>query len=145
MKPPILYVEDDENDAFFMRLAFERSGLDVNLNIVTDGQQAIDYLSGNGEFADRQQHPMPCVVILDLNLPYWSGLEVLAWIRAQPILKDLPVVLFTASDQPRDRERAQELGADDFVTKPSLPTDLADFVRKINDRWLVTCQPCATG
>ena len=73
----VLYVEDDDNDALFMRKAFEKAGISNPLHIVHDGQEAIDFLAGNGKFVDRQQYPLPCLVLLDLNLPKKPGLEVL--------------------------------------------------------------------
>lgn len=137
--PPLLYVEDDENDVFFMRWAFEHAGVRARLHVVGNGNDAVDYIAGKGKFSDRTEHPWPCVVILDLNLPYKSGLEVLEWIRARREFKDLPVVVFTASDQASDMEKATQLSASDFVTKPSSPTRLVDFARKIYSQWLETC------
>ena len=135
----MLYVEDDENDVFFMRWAFEQAGLTSRLHVVRNGKDAVDYLAGKGRFSDRTKHPWPCVVILDLNLPYKSGLEVLEWIRCQTDFKNLPVVIFTASDQGFDMEKAKLLAVNDFVTKPSSPMHLVEFVRKISTRWLETC------
>ena len=136
---PLLYVEDDENDVFFMRWAFEHAGVSARLQVVGNGKDAVDYIAGKGKFSDRTKHPWPCVVILDLNLPYKSGFEVLEWIRSQAEFKNLPVVIFTASDQVSDMEKATQLTANDFVTKPSSPTHLVEFARKISTQWLEKC------
>jgi CheY-like chemotaxis protein len=80
---------------------------------------AIDYLSGAGPFADRQKHPLPCLVLLDLKFPKLNGLEVLAWIRQQSSLKKLVVVMFSSSSQPADVDRAYELGANSYIQKPA--------------------------
>jgi CheY-like chemotaxis protein len=87
--------------------------------VVIDGQVAIDYLSGNGPYADREKHPLPCLVLLDLKMPKVSGLEVLDWIRQQPNLKKRVVVLFSASALPADLDRAYELGVNSYIEKPS--------------------------
>jgi CheY-like chemotaxis protein len=134
--PPVLYVEDEENDVFFMKRAFREAGIPAPLSIARNGKEAIDYLAGHGPFANREKHPLPCAVILDLNLPIMSGFDVLEWARAQEALRSLPVVIFTSSDQPQDRARAKELQANDYVTKPSNPVGLADFAHQFKQRWL---------
>jgi len=92
--------------------------VDFPLQIATDGEQALDYLRGEGVFSDRAEHPLPALVFLDLKLPYVHGFEVLAWIRAQPALATLPVLVLTSSPEVRDRERALALGAKDYLVKP---------------------------
>ena len=137
--PPVLYVEDEENDVFFMKRAFTEAGIPAQLNVARNGKEAVDYLAGHGPFANREQHPLPCAVILDLNLPIMSGFDVLEWARRQEALKNLPVVIFTSSDQPQDRARARELRADEYVTKPSNPMGLTDFAQHFKERWLADC------
>ncbi len=132
----VLYVEDEEFDAMFMRRAFERMGLTGSLKVVADGQQAIDYLAGNGAYADRREHPLPAVILLDLKLPVLSGFEVLGWLRQQPGLRNLPVVVFSSSDQPEDQAMASELGANDFVQKPSSALEFPRVVERLKQRWL---------
>ncbi len=135
---PVLYVEDEESDVYLTKLCFAESGLEQPLVVMRDGDQAIQYLSGQGPYADRKQYPLPCLVLLDLNLPRVSGLEVLSWIRGQPSLKDLPVVLYTSSSLPRDREQALELGASDCVIKPPDYFQFLEFTKKLKERWLVS-------
>jgi len=135
--PAVLYVEDEDNDVLFMQMAWKRAGLGFPLHIARNGSEAIDYLAGNATFSDREQHPLPSLVILDLNLPMISGLEVLEWIRQQQTpLQQLPVVILTSSDQTRDIEQGEKLGADEFITKPSAPEDLMQVVQRLADLWL---------
>lgn len=114
----VLYVEDEENDVFFMRRSFRRAGVEQELKTVVDGQAAIDYLSGQGAFADRTEYPLPGLVLLDLNLPILSGFQVLEWIRSQPQHCRLPVIIFSSSARAEDKLRAKELGASDYLEKP---------------------------
>ncbi len=134
----VLYVEDEENDVFFMQLAWKRAGLTFPLHVARNGSEAIDYLAGTASFADRNQHPFPSLIILDLNLPILSGLEVLEWIRQQPQMAEMPVVILTSSDQPRDIQRAQELRANEFITKPSAPEQLNEIVQRFSKKWLAS-------
>jgi CheY-like chemotaxis protein len=132
----ILYVEDEETDRFLMRLAFAIQGLAEALRMVKDGKTAQDYLSGADVYEDRQKHPLPALVLLDLHLPEVNGFDVLQWIRAHPLHSSLPVVVFTSSDRDEDRARARLLGANEFLTKPRSPLRLREFVKQLNQRWL---------
>lgn len=134
--PTVLYVEDEADDVLFMQAAFRRVGLAVPLRAVMDGQQAISYLAGEAPFDDRAAHPLPAVVLLDLNLPVQSGFEVLRWIRLQPHFERLPVIVFSSSGRPEDRRRAAELGASDYALKPASGMQFGDVVRVVRDVWL---------
>jgi CheY-like chemotaxis protein len=114
----ILVAEDNEVDVIGLRRAFDKAKLANPLYVVPDGAEAIDYLSGEGKYADRAQYPLPDLLLLDLKMPNKNGLEVLEWIRHQPTLSSLRVVVLTASDQARDVNRAYQLGANSFVVKP---------------------------
>jgi CheY-like chemotaxis protein len=114
----ILLVEDNEDDVFLMRRTLRAVDQPVNLQVVTDGQRAMDYLSGDGAYADRQLYPVPCLVLMDLKLPFVDGFEVIAWMRQQPSLKDIPVVVLTSSAETRDQNRAYALGAKSYLVKP---------------------------
>src|ERR1700679_3895436 len=92
----ILLVEDDPNDVFLMQRALKRAEITNPLQVATDGQQAIDYLSGTGKFSDRTQYPLPDLIFLDLKLPYKSGFDVLEWIRSQPALASTSVIILTS-------------------------------------------------
>ena len=120
-KPVILLVEDDENDVFFMRRALNKAEIDFSIQIVVNGQDALDYLGGARKFGDRALYPLPSLVFLDLKLPFVGGLDVLEWIRSQPSLKELPIVVLTSSAEGRDRQKAAELGVKAYFVKPPTP------------------------
>ena len=132
----VLYVEDEETDRFLVQRAFVKEGLEPALRMVNHGQAAIDYLLGEGEYAERENYPLPGVVLLDLNLPEVHGFEVLKWIRGHPSLRELPVVIFTSSAREDDRDRARLLGANEFLQKPALPSLFQEVARKLNEQWL---------
>jgi CheY-like chemotaxis protein len=134
---PILYVEDEESDVILFQHALEKAGIRDPLHTAKDGKAATDYLAGRPPFEDRERHPLPGLVLLDLNLPYFSGIEVLEWLRQQPLLRRLPVVVFTSSNRPDDVARAYDAGANGYVVKPNSQTDLRTLVRALHDYWLV--------
>ena len=115
---PFLLVEDDDDEAALLRLAFRKAHVPNALRVVKSGEDAIDYLSGAGVFADRSVYPEPSLVLLDLKLRGKGGLEVLQWIRSRPEFNLLRVVVLTSSMRTEDLERARELGADSFLSKP---------------------------
>jgi len=130
----ILYVEDEANDILLLTLALEREGYPGLLASVVDGVEAIEYLAGVGRFVDRQTHPFPDLVLLDLNLPKKSGFEVLEWARGRSELASLPIVIFTSSQAEIDRNKAFKLGATDYIIKFSEFEDLAGFARLLTQR-----------
>ena len=131
----VLYVEDEENDVIFMRNAWKKVGLRNPLHVVTDGEQAVQYLSGEDKYAHRDTHPMPCLVLLDLKLPKLSGLEVLKWIRQQPALHPLPVMVLSSSNKPQDVCSAYELHANAYLVKPAQTDGLLKMVGSLRDFW----------
>jgi CheY-like chemotaxis protein len=133
---PILLVEDDENDVFFLRHAFEIAGITTPLQVSGDGQQAIDYLSGSGSYADRETYPLPCLVLLDLKLPIRMGHDVLRWIRNQPQLETLLVIVLTSSADPRDIDECYRLGARSFLVKPLSVDRRLEMAKAIKAYWL---------
>jgi CheY-like chemotaxis protein len=132
-KPVILLAEDDDNDVFFMRRALQKSQVDFAIQVVTDGQQAADYLSGAGKFSNREQYPLPSVILLDLKMPFLDGFEVLAWVRTQPSLNRIPAAVLTSSAEERDRRRARELGARAYFVKPPKPETIVEIVQLIGE------------
>ena len=132
----ILQVEDEETDVFLLRRVFEKAEMPCPLQVVSDGQMAIDYLSGTGDYADREKYPLPCLVLLDLNLPLRKGLEVLEWIRRQPVLKKLVVVVFSSSAHPLDVDRACELGANSYIAKPNGVEKTLEVALLLKGWWL---------
>jgi len=141
---PILYAEDEENDVYFIRRAFEQAGIRNPLAVVPDGQRAINYLAGMGDYADRNKHPLPCLVILDMKMPEKSGLEVLKWIRSQPAICVLPVLMLTSSSHDADMHRAYVQGANGYLVKPGSPDELVAMAKAIKDYWLVQNRTAAT-
>jgi CheY-like chemotaxis protein len=134
--PVILYVEDDENDLILMRQAWAKAGVLNPLKVVTDGEQAVKYLSGEGKYADRGEYPVPILVLLDLKLPKLSGLDVLKWIRAEPSVQTVPVIMFSSSTRPEDIRTAYARGANSYLTKPSDHEGLTKMVTSLKDYWL---------
>lgn len=132
----VLYVEDEESDALFMKRAFAGKGLGSALRVVGDGRAAIEYLSGAGEYGDRKEYPLPSVVLLDLNLPQVAGFEVLRWMRNHPDYAKTPVVVFSSSTREDDRVKALELGANEFVGKPNSGLKFGEVVEGLRERWM---------
>jgi CheY-like chemotaxis protein len=129
-------VEDERNDVFFMKRAVTQAGLLDGFQVAEDGQAAIDYLSGVREFADRERFPLPSVVLLDLKLPHVSGLDVLKWMREQPELRTMTVIICTSSQLPHDIEAAYRLGANSYLVKPVHLDELPRIVKLIKEYWL---------
>ncbi len=133
---PVLQVEDDDHDVFFLRRAFEAASIRNPIHVARDGQEAIDYLSGAGKFRDRTRFPLPCLIILDLKMPRRDGLDVLAWLRQESGLPPLAVIIFSSSAHAEDIDHAYRLGANSFVVKPSGGREREEFARAVRDYWL---------
>lgn len=133
---PILLVEDDENDVFFFRRAMRKAGLTNSLHLAMDGREALHYLAGTGPFEDRTAHPLPQLVVLDINLPHHTGLEVLQWIRAQAALRTLIVIILTSSSSLSDLREAYTLGVNSYLLKPGNPEDMVALLDLVNRYWL---------
>ncbi|HUV52465.1 MAG TPA: response regulator [Dehalococcoidia bacterium] len=116
----VLLVEDTEEHAVLMRRALERGKLKPRLFWITDGKAALDFLHNLGVYADRQANPTPDLILLDLKLPKVSGLEILEQIKSEEKLREIPVVILTASDEGRDIIRGYQGGADSYFTKSVL-------------------------
>lgn len=132
----VLLVEDDPNDVLLVQRAFRKAGTSAPMRVVNDGQAAVDYLEGRGPYTDRSLHPLPALVLLDLKLPRKSGHEVLAWLRAQPTLKRMPVVVLTSSKESLDVNRAYDLGANSYLVKPVVFADLLRMAQTLDLYWL---------
>jgi CheY-like chemotaxis protein len=132
----ILVAEDDPTDAYFFERAFKRAGIPVRLHFVRDGQEVIDYLRGEGPFADRTAYPLPQLVLLDLKMPRLDGFDVLEWVRGQATFNGLQLVIFSSSDEPRDINRAYGLGANWYLVKPHSMEELTDLVGRFKKFWL---------
>ena len=132
----ILHVEDDSNDALLFQHACRKAGMDVNLQVAADGEEALAYLKGADQFNNRETHPLPNLVVLDLKLPRVNGFDVLAWLRNEQKLRRLPVIVLTSSSHQSDVTRAYDLGANSFLVKPLAFEALVDLAKGINQYWL---------
>ncbi|CAM2883495.1 response regulator [Rariglobus hedericola] len=126
MKPPVavLLAEDNDDDLFLSKRVLAKAGIAPVFH-VADGRQAMDYLAGKGDYADRTRYPLPEVVLLDLKMPEFTGHEVLEWLRAEPALRDLKVYVLTSSAEMSDQQRAEKAGAQGYLVKPLLTAHLA--------------------
>jgi CheY-like chemotaxis protein len=132
----VLLVEDNPSDIFIVQRTFQKLKVEGSIQIAADGDEAIAYLSGSGKYSDREQFPLPAIVLLDLKLPRRSGFEVLEWLKAQPILARLPVVVFTSSKQASDINQAYDRGASSYLVKTVNPRDSEELGRLIYHYWL---------
>jgi CheY-like chemotaxis protein len=133
IRPTLLVVEDNDDDVFLLRRALRGIPNQFDVQIAADGQQAVDYLAGAGDFADRAKFPRPALMLLDLKLPFLHGFQVLEWVRAQPAWKELPVVILTSSAEERDQEQAAQFGVRAYHVKPPQPALLDDIAHAIAD------------
>jgi len=133
---PILVVDDSKDDVFFLCRAFEKAGLNYSINHVLDGEEAVDYLSGENGFTDRSRYPLPALMLLDVKMPKLNGFDVLEWLLTRKDLEKLPVVMFSSSFQPEDIEKAKALGATDYLSKPTGFEGFEQVVQTIASRWL---------
>ena len=136
----ILIVDDDENDIFFVKRAFTEINVHCTFQMLKNGQEVIDYLSGHGEYANREKHPLPIMILMDLKMPIMDGFEVLTWLRSRPGLKVIPAVVFSSSDLPTDITRAYELGANSFMTKSVTYDGLLLKLQTLSRYWLEHCK-----
>ncbi len=114
----ILLAEDNADDVVLMQLAFKKAGLTNPVHVVSNGNEAMEYLKGALE-ARSAGSAIPLLITLDLNMPLCNGFEVLSWIRKQPAFKGVPVLILSQSERPRDINRATHLGANAYLIKPS--------------------------
>ena len=136
----VLLVEDDLNDIFLVKRAFKMAQLQNPLQVVTDGQEAINYLKGEGKFVDREVFPLPKLIVMDIKMPRRNGFEVLEWVkRSSGILCRIPVVIVSSSDNPTDINRAYELGANAYMVKPMNFKAVEHLFESITQYWGFQC------
>ena len=133
----ILLVEDEESDALLLKRALKRHGVNGAVQWTKDGLEALHYLEGEGEFSNRQEHPVPDMIILDLRMPRMSGLELLAWIRDRSDLRAIPTVVMSSSRSSQDIERAYALGAKNYTVKPADFGNLVKMVKAAYSSWIM--------
>jgi CheY-like chemotaxis protein len=132
----MLVAEDRDEDVDILKLACQRAGVSLPLHFVRDGEEALEYLKGEGQFSDREKYPLPTLLLLDLNMPRLNGFEVLQWLRLQPGLRRLVVIIFTSSELPEDVNKAFELGANSYLVKPVDFQKLEETARYLNTYWV---------
>lgn len=132
----MLVVEDRQEDIEILRIACGRAKVSLPLRFVSNGEEAIAYLQGDGAFADRRVHPLPHLLLLDINMPLCDGFEFLEWLRLQPGLRRLVVIVFSSSNLPKDINRAFDLGANSYLIKPHGLTELEQSARFLQDYWV---------
>jgi CheY-like chemotaxis protein len=134
----ILLAEDSEDDILLIKQAFAKANIINPIFVVRDGEEAVLYLNGDGKFANRAEYPLPDLLLLDLKMPAVDGFEVLKWLRSQPSLAALRVVVMTSSEYIRDVNQAYQLGANSFLVKPHDFDDFTNIGRLIHEFWLKT-------
>lgn len=133
---PILLAEDDENDIFLMGRAFDRARIPNRLFVVRNGQEAIDYLSGNGQYNQREKFPLPGLMLLDLKMPSVDGFDFLKWLRNHDQFNKLPLVVLTSSKLQADIDQSRQLGVFDYRVKPQSFEDLVRLLDDVRKCWL---------
>jgi len=132
----VLVAEDSDDDFLLLKMAFRKANFRNPVHRVQNGQEAIYYLLGEEQYADRQAFPFPYVMLLDLKMPVMHGLDVLAWARQNDETRRLPVVMLTSSLQPLDVQESYDKGANGFVTKSTSLAGLVEVVAAIHAFWV---------
>lgn len=141
----IMLVEDNEADIDLTLDAFREALLDNEIHVCRSGQEALDYLFGEGEYADRAVHPLPDIVLLDLKMPGIDGHEVLRRVKATETVKRLPVIILTSSREEGDRAMSYDNGANSYLVKPVTFEGFIEVARKVGEYWLtLNVNPPAT-
>jgi CheY-like chemotaxis protein len=132
----ILVADDDEDDCLLVKEAFLESRLLNDLRFVADGEELLDYLYRRNQYANPAVSPCPGLILLDLNMPRKDGREVLRQLKADPVLRSIPVVVLTTSEDEMDILRSYDLGANSFITKPVTFEALVQVIRSLGHYWL---------
>lgn len=135
----VLLVEDDLNDIFLVKRAFKMARIPNPLQVVTDGLEAIYYLRGAGKYSDRSAYPIPRLIVMDIKMPRKTGFEVLEWVKQDPKLRRIPVVIVSSSDNPADINHAYELGANAYMVKPVDFRAVEHLFQTITSYWGLEC------
>lgn len=137
-------VEDDENDALFFERAVKKNGFPYRIQVARNGQEAIDYISGKGEYGDRTRFPYPSFIVTDNRMPIVTGSQFLKWLRDHPDYHVVPTIVLGGSDSPAEIDRAYEsLGVHSYMLKPADPEKLSVLVKLIFEYWSVCRLPSA--
>ena len=139
--PTLLVAEDNEEDFLVLVHALRKATFATDLQRVRNGAEVIEYLAGDKSFADREAYPLPELILLDLKMPDVSGFEVLIWLRSHDNLKNLPAVVFSASDNPSDIQQARALGATAYLVKPTTYDGYPKVAQALHDLWKAAGHP----
>jgi CheY-like chemotaxis protein len=132
----ILLAKDNENDALLLKRAIQAADINASLQVVGDGQQAVDYLRGISPYSDREKHPLPKLMLLDLRMPRLDGFQVLNIVRQHLGMTQLPMIVLTNSENPADIKRAYDLGATSFFRRPDSLEGLDEMIHVLHAYWL---------
>ena len=132
----ILLVEDNKMDEILTLDAFNEAHLKNNVRVVRNGEDALEYMLGEGKFMDRNAYPLPDLILLDLKLPGISGHEVLAKLKATPNVRRIPVIILTSSKEEVDLISSYDLGVNSYLVKPVSFEGFLSVVRQIENYWL---------
>ena len=132
----ILLAEDEEDYVLLIGKAFKEAKIQNPFHVVSTGMELMAYLKGEGKYANRDEYPLPDLLMLDIKLPGFTGLECLGWLRSQPGLSGLRVLILTSSDHMKDVNDAYRLGANSFLLKPYDFSDLVHLAKMIQEFWL---------
>lgn len=134
-KKVLLVAEDDENDALLLERALRRAKSDFRMLRVANGEELVDYLESRPPFHDRELHPTPALILLDLKMPRMDGFDVLKWRQDSIPARLVPVVVFASSTLDRDIKKAYALGANSYAVKPMRSDALEGMVRALVGWW----------
>lgn len=132
----ILMADDDDDDKMLTKEALVESRVLNELYFVDNGVELLEYLRGEGKYADRNEYPLPSIVLLDLNMPKMDGREALAEIKADKSLRSIPVVILTTSKAEEDMVKGYDLGAASYITKPVTFEDLVRLMTTVGKYWV---------
>lgn len=134
-KWPMLLAEDDPNDVLLFERSVVKSGVGAWLHVARNGEEAIEYLKGEGDYGDRSMHPLPRLVVTDLKMPRVNGFELLEWLKEHEQCRFVPTIVLSSSNDPKDIQRAYELGVNCYLVKPQTFDELSEVIRMMLGFW----------
>jgi CheY-like chemotaxis protein len=141
----ILLLEDDPNDVLLLKRALQKNGIQNPVQVLPDGIEGIAYFSRTGKYADRDQFPLPRVMIIDLKMPRMGGLEFLQWLKDHPEFRIIPTLVLSSSRENVDVAKAYALGANSYMVKPANFQDLENLIKIIHEYWQRSVTPYESG